>query len=65
MKLLEFLASSFSARVDPNNDRWLVVRYDSNRVFTFTVYERKRYARNSTILLETYSEKEVVAAIDD
>lgn len=62
MKLIEFLATSLNARVS-DGDKWLVVSYDSNRVFTFTVYERKPYARKTTTIIETYDEEKAVTAL--
>jgi hypothetical protein len=67
MKLLEFLASSSSARVSIHRGRWLVVEHAplEDVEFEFTIYERKPYQKETMHIITTYNEEEAVAVLND
>jgi len=60
MKIVEALKSSYGQLYVGNNDRWLVFDdfYD-----TFVVYGHKKYAKKTTIIIETGNEDEAVETL--
>ena len=62
MKIVEALKSSFGQLYVGNDDRWLVFNdfYD-----TFIVYGHKRYAKKTTVIIETSDEDKAVEALTE
>ena len=60
MKIIELLKKDDNCLYINNNERWLVFDGSYN---TFIVYEHKRYAKKTTIIIETDNEDEAVEAL--